>query len=356
MSVGKRYQGQWLLDSGATSHMSPNKEWFNEFEAYDKPATCMAGDGFGLEILGRGTIKVSSQLENDKVILVLRNVLYIPQLASNLISVGAAADQGIDTIFKGNHCEMTKGGTKLAKGVKMADEGVYLMKVDVVSSNALALMMSKKKSLDEWHRILGHPGSPRLKGLLNQLEIDYKDGGKIECPEGKGQHVVHPGVGRIASAPGVIHSDLAFVNKASLEGERYFLVCKDEASEFVMIFPLQSKDQVAAKLALMAIEFESISGCRVRHLKCDNGNEFINQTTKLWCLRGKIHLTTSAPYTPQQNGVAEREVRTVTEIARTLLLASKLPSELWSAAVLTAAYLKNRLPTTRDSITPQSEM
>lgn len=50
------------------------------------------------------------------------------------------------------------------------------------------------------------------------------------------------------------------------------------------------------------------------------------------------------PRTPQQNGVAERMNRTLTERARALLNTSGLPKTFWGDAILTANYLNNRIP------------
>jgi len=57
----------------------------------------------------------------------------------------------------------------------------------------------------------------------------------------------------------------------------------------------------------------------------------------------KVHQS-SCPNTPQQNGVAERKNRHLLGVARALLFSSKVPNYLWGEAVLTAAYLINRMP------------
>ena len=58
---------------------------------------------------------------------------------------------------------------------------------------------------------------------------------------------------------------------------------------------------------------------------------------------GIIHQT-SCPYTPQQNGVAERNNRHLIETARTLLIKSHVLLRFWGDAVLSACYLINRMP------------
>ena len=57
-----------------------------------------------------------------------------------------------------------------------------------------------------------------------------------------------------------------------------------------------------------------------------------------------IHQT-SCTNTPQQNGFAERKNRHLLEIARSMMFSTQVPKSYWEEAVLTAAYLINRLPT-----------
>ncbi|CAL9001551.1 unnamed protein product [Prunus brigantina] len=57
----------------------------------------------------------------------------------------------------------------------------------------------------------------------------------------------------------------------------------------------------------------------------------------------RIQLTT--PYTPQQNGVAERKNRTIVEMAKCMMLEKKIPFEFWAEAVNTSVYVLNRCPT-----------
>ena len=61
----------------------------------------------------------------------------------------------------------------------------------------------------------------------------------------------------------------------------------------------------------------------------------------------------TVPETPEQNGVAERQNRTLVESARTMLIQAKLPQKFWVEAMNTAAYLHNRSPTkAADNATP----
>lgn len=80
-------------------------------------------------------------------------------------------------------------------------------------------------------------------------------------------------------------------------------------------------------------------------MRTDNGLEFVNdELTKIFNQFGVKHELT-VPYTPQQNGGAEREMRTVMELARTMLYAKEMQLKFWAEAVNTAVYVLNRTGT-----------
>ncbi|KZV21199.1 hypothetical protein F511_27605 [Dorcoceras hygrometricum] len=82
----------------------------------------------------------------------------------------------------------------------------------------------------------------------------------------------------------------------------------------------------------------------VRTLRTDNGKEYFNSILGD-CLthHGIIHQS-SCVDTPQQNGVSEQKKSSFVEVARALMFTMNVPQYLWEDAVLTAAYLINRLP------------
>ncbi|GJV79312.1 putative RNA-directed DNA polymerase [Tanacetum coccineum] len=82
----------------------------------------------------------------------------------------------------------------------------------------------------------------------------------------------------------------------------------------------------------------------VKIFRSDNGTEFINQSMDKFCKEKGILYQTSCPYTPQQNGVAERKHRHLLNVARALMFQGGIPLNMWSECVLTAVYLINRLP------------
>ena len=74
----------------------------------------------------------------------------------------------------------------------------------------------------------------------------------------------------------------------------------------------------------------------------DRSTEFLNDPLKDWCQEHGIDLEPTAPYSPSQNGVAERMNRTLVELTRAMIRGRRSPEFLWEYAAEHAAYLRNR--------------
>ena len=96
-------------------------------------------------------------------------------------------------------------------------------------------------------------------------------------------------------------------------------------------------------------EFESTTtnecGCSMGTLRTDNGGEYLSKEFDSYLQSKGINHELSAPYSPAQNGVAERFNQTLMESARTMMAQAELPECYWGEAVATAAYLRNGVPT-----------
>ena len=88
---------------------------------------------------------------------------------------------------------------------------------------------------------------------------------------------------------------------------------------------------------------ENKSGKKIKVLRSDQGTEFTNGAFEDYLEKHGIHHQMAATRTPQQNGVVERKNRAVVEMARTLLLESKLHTRFWTEATFTVMHLLNRV-------------
>ena len=82
----------------------------------------------------------------------------------------------------------------------------------------------------------------------------------------------------------------------------------------------------------------------IQALRTDNGGEFVNQELENYLTEHGIAHQTTCPYTPQQNGVAERKNRHLLEVVRASLFDAQMSTSYWGEAVTAAAYLINRVP------------
>ncbi|GKD10129.1 retrovirus-related pol polyprotein from transposon TNT 1-94 [Tanacetum coccineum] len=115
----------------------------------------------------------------------------------------------------------------------------------------------------------------------------------------------------------------------------------------------KADDTIQEKLYLLHMDLcgpmcvESINGKKYilvivddysRNIRTDNGTEFVNQTLKSYYEDVEISHQTSITPTPQQNGLVKKRNQNLVEVARTMLIFSKVPLYLW-AEVVSTAYL-----------------
>jgi transposase InsO family protein len=139
----------------------------------------------------------------------------------------------------------------------------------------------------------------------------------------------------------------------SNSGYKYYLVILYDCTHFAWTFPLRHKSDVLATLisfhAYVATQFQLPILC----FQTDNGKEFDNHACRSFLRTQGIQLRLTCPYTSPQNGRAERVLRTLNDMVRTLLVDVALPLSFWPDALATATFLLNRRPCrTRNSASP----
>lgn len=355
-NIGPELKYQWIADSGATQHMCNNQDWFTKLTFHAVPRTATVGDGNKVIELGYGEILINRTVKGVQQEGTLVNVAFIPSLASNLFSISAAAKQGITASFNQAECGLYKEGELVMKGMLWKD-GLYLLEIKATVPKK-ALIVRTEPTLDYLHKAMGHASYDKIRQLAKSELVKLKSPGEethcADCPAGKARRAVHPeSTSTRASQVGErVHVDLATIPNKDKIDYCYYLICKDEASEYSFLYMLQSKAQMAEVFRRLIVDFEYGSGRPILSIHSDNGSEFKNRELEFLFLKERILHTTSAAYTPQQNGMAEREIQTITNMARSMLVAAKLGPKLIPEALKTACYLKNRLPTTRDEMTP----
>ena len=88
---------------------------------------------------------------------------------------------------------------------------------------------------------------------------------------------------------------------------------------------------------------ENQSGHKIDILRNDNGKEYVNKNLQHLCEESGIQMQHSTPYTPQQNGVAERKNGSLKEMATCMIEAKDLSPKIWSEAIIFAAHIKKHI-------------
>ncbi|PNW85386.1 hypothetical protein CHLRE_03g183950v5 [Chlamydomonas reinhardtii] len=217
------------------------------------------------------------------------------------------------------------------------------------------------------HRRFGHLGWTALMqmvggSLVTGLDVDLcalsQAAGSVcsTCIEAKAASLPFPNSSSEPPQPlALAHSDVCGpMPTVGRGGARYFTTLLDAATGLSAVRLLPTRDHAGVALQEMIAQFESHcrDGGKLRILRSDNGGEYHAEQLEQWLRERSTAHQFSAPYTPQQNGVAERLNRTLMERTRALLFEAVLPPSFWPEAVVHACHVRNLSPSTSCSSTP----
>ena len=296
-----------------------------------------------------GTVFIEKLVNGQWIKGRINNVYYVPKLQTNLFSVGTCCTlRGFDLVFSGKMVYVLKGDVLEAQGV-IQDNKVYRMFFRVLVQrefNALSV------DAQNWNERLGHVNQRTLVSMAKEMTVqDLKLSGTtdIECEAshlGKSHRLAfkNSGCDRPATEVGeLFHSDVCGpMEVESLGGSKYYLLFKDDASSYRSVYFIKHKSDVYECFKEFERAVHNKFGRSMKTLRTDCGKGYCNKSMKAYLAEKGIKHETTALYTPEQNGRAERDNRSIMESACSMLLAKSLPSFLWAEAVGAAVYLLNR--------------
>ena len=295
--------------------------------------------------------------------IVLHDVLYVPQAPNNLFSISQLDKSSGRAIMGDGRIHLyDKNETLIAVGRKV--ERMYLL--DVTAYTALeraALSTETTNTWLEWHRRFGHIGVSGLqrtlsKRLVTGMMVNENNPLKFDCDactQAKQTRAPFPRQSESrAEQPGnLMHTDLWECRTTGIHGVRYFISFIDDCSRCIAVEFLKTKDQAFEKFQNYVAYLECQYNMSPKRFRADNGSEYITGDLQRWCASTGIRLEYMAPHSPAQNGIAEQMNRTLAELARAMIFSTQVPKFLWPKAISHAAYLRNRTHTQAlDSKTP----
>lgn len=118
----------------------------------------------------------------------------------------------------------------------------------------------------------------------------------------------------------------------------------DDYSRYCYIYLIKNKSDAPSCIKEFVEMTKTTFGKKPKIIRSDRGREYINDILISYMKKEGIRAQYTAPYSPQQNSVAERKNRTLIEMTRCMLIESGLNKKYWGEAIHTANYLLNRLP------------
>ncbi|CAI5471529.1 unnamed protein product [Closterium sp. Yama58-4] len=348
-----------LLDSGCSHHLMGTKDAFVDLGPSGDVKHVRGFNGALQDVQGRGTVAL--QGEAGKQVLI-PDVLYVPGVRANLLSSGQLKEHGVKLHEDGDGMllvsaagevlgQATYSGRVLCTDLRPCSTKSTSPTPEVV---ALRAIVSKTRSTpDRLHARLAHIGMDTIRrSAKNEVVIglDLKsatgaDSPCVSCVGGKLARHTFPDHGSDADdVLAVVHIDLCGPFRvAAKDGSLYFLLLKDRKTRYVWVRPVAKKSDVLREFEQWLVMAERQTKKSVLMLRSDRGGEFLGKDfTALVDGKGILHDLT-CPYTPQQNGMAEREMRTVVESVRTMLLHMGVQHHWWHLALRQAVWVRNCL-------------
>ena len=359
VSTGSR-SNEWILDSGASRHLTFDKHQLRNYRSVEADTIVTFVNGQQGKAVGQGEVLLQSSTTQVE----LHNVLHVPEATVNLFSVKTAVDNGAQISFERGKCHVYMGSTLCLEGINK--DGLIIINEGKPQRDFALGAASSKETAELWHRRFGHLGYDNLYKLQSKDMVEgisvaaskfkqqQKHGVCEPCIQAKHHRLSFPTSDTNSTKPlQLIHMDVCGpLEEPSRGGARYLATFLDDFSKLSTVEPVAQKSEVATKVKEVFQRLETQTGQKLQKVRTDRGGEYLNtELDSYYRSKGVVHQTT-APYTPEQNGAAERFNRTLMERVRAMLLDAKLEKELWAEAAVTANYIKNRSPSSSSTQTP----
>ncbi|CAI7854827.1 unnamed protein product [Closterium sp. NIES-54] len=315
--------------------------------------------------------------------------LYLPWFSTNLVSGADLQDAGVNQFTPASqqvtHCSCAQMGPPLATFTHRPGSSLYTLTTEsppiaasgqvAASSQVLAAasrsgpesapcscrLLSHQTLL--WHHRLGHPSLPCLRGMTSRVLVSGLPWPLPPLPQGPAPACVPCVEGRQRAAPHssefppteaplqTLHMDVWGPARVRGQGhERYFLLVVDDYSRYTTVFLLRSKGEVLEvlidwiRVARLQLRERFGSDFPVLRLHSNRGGELSSDLLRAFCHAEGIRQMFTLPASPQQNGIAERRIGMVMDVARTSMIHAAAPHFLWPFAVHYAAHQINLQP------------
>ncbi|KAJ1041408.1 hypothetical protein NDA10_005389 [Ustilago hordei] len=319
-----------------------------------------------VQAIGDATLRVRD------VKIPLTDVLHVPNLSKNLLSIPALTENGARVIFEESGAtilqhdgSMVKSKTNRRKkrwevysDALAAQLNDPLEGIDATTTPAKPASHTTSKL---WHERFGHPGRNKTKqiqahylGKETQLGHDARDCNCCSQAKQTCARMTSSKTERAQAPLELVHIDLM----TDLKGHpnyHHALIVVDDSSSYVYVKPLLSKAEAFPALKAWIKTAEIATDHTLKCIRSDNGTEWSSFGAEEWKREAGFRWQKTTPYVSAQNGRAERMIRSLQEKMRAMLVQRSVPKELWPYAIMAAGHTLNLTPSTEANRVPYED-
>ena len=288
----------WLINSGCTNHMTYDQGLFREL---DKTTVSKVRIGNGEYISERSKGNVA--IESLSCLKLIPDVLFVPNIDQNLLSIGQLLEKGFKVLFEDKFCMIKDANGKDVFNIKMRFKSFALNLLE----EEQAAVSQENNVTALWHKRLGHfHHNAVLYMKKNQLAVGLPDLKKnfptcIACQYGKQSKLPfpHKSTWRSSHKLLLVHTDVGGSQRTpSLKGSKYYITFIDDYTIYCWIFFLNFKSEVVDVFWKYKALVENQSGAIMQVIRTDNGTEYTFEIFNNLCEETDIEHQLIAPYTP----------------------------------------------------------
>lgn len=348
-----------IVDSGSTEYAFKNKNLMKNYkDRKGENEYVKLANGLDERVEGVGVVALTS----NRHTITMRQVLHVPTLQANFMSVKKLTEAGMSVLFEDDYCAIrykgkdllyaewaSYGYSLLYRNGKTKKRSTFAQDQEKENQKMISnLRMSHEEELyAEWHDRLGHPGMETQNCIMRMMDLPVIKKFQCEsCIKAKQARASHPASETYTERPFQrVHSDLLGPVKHK-GSDLYVLSIKDDFSRHTNIYFLKHKSAKEVKKHLSNyIEYnKNRTGNKLAEFKSDNGLEFMNDELGEFLRSNNIKHLSSCTYTPQQNGKAETFNKQLECIARAILFHSGASDKYLIDALIYANSIHNILP------------
>jgi len=251
----------WYLDKGASNHMTGNRSYFTSLDQ-SITGKVRFDDDSRIDIKGKGMIEfIDRNGEQRKMV----DVYFIPELKSNIISLGQATKAGCDVRMKGEDLTMhDRDGKLLVKAVRSKNR---LYKVSMGIKDTMCLYSTTPIDSSRWHARLVHINHETMKSMVKgELVVEitlanFESNVCGSCLLGKQTRQVFPQATmfRATKALELSHGDLCGpITPNTLAGNKYVFVLIDDFTRYMWTIMLKEKNETFGKFKKFKSSVEQV--------------------------------------------------------------------------------------------------